>query len=191
LAEAASQTGDLDELRGYEGLAAAKYFNRLGRFFPASVPFGGRSRRPPKDAANALLSWSYTILQGEIDGAVRSHGLDGCIGFLHAVSHGRPSLPLDLLEPLRAPVCDLLVLNILNHGIMSDDDFRYDASRDGFYLREESHKSFFQAYERAMTRKFAAAKGEPHTDFRRVIDESVLAILQAMEGEEFRFFLMP
>lgn len=192
LAGEAAAAQALPELRGYEGLAAARYFARLASFFPESIPFRGRNRQPPRDPANALLSWTYTILLGEIDGAVRSHGLDSCIGYLHAVTHGMPSLALDLLEPLRAPVCDLLALNILNHRILTDEDFRFDAEIDGYFLKEESHKAFFQAYESAMTRKFAPVKGEAHTDFRQLIEESVLTILRAMEGrEDFDFFVMP
>jgi len=102
-----------------------------------------------------------------------------------------PSLSLDLLEPLRAPICDLLALNLLNHRVLTEEDFRFDALEGGYYLKDESHRAFFLAYENSMTRKFAAAKGEPHTDFRRVIDESVLCILKAMEGVDFQFFLMP
>jgi CRISPR-associated protein Cas1 len=64
LAGEASAAQALDELRGFEGLAAAKYFARLGHFFPENVPFRGRNRQPPRDSANALLSWAYTILLG-------------------------------------------------------------------------------------------------------------------------------
>ena len=106
-------------------MGAAVYFGQLGNYFPEGIPFTTRSRRPPKDAANALLSWTYSVLLGEIDGAVRSHGLDACIGFLHAVSHGTPSLSLDLLEPLRAPCCDLLDMNILNHKQLTKEHFEY------------------------------------------------------------------
>ena len=109
---------NLDTLRGYEGISAATYFGYLATFFPENIPFEERSTRPPKNAANALLSWTYTIVLGEVEAAVRCHGLDTCIGFLHSVSHGTPSLALDLLEPLRAPLCDLLVMNILNHNIL-------------------------------------------------------------------------
>lgn len=182
----------LDELRGCEGMAAAAYFARLGAFFPENVPFRERSRRPPRNAANALLSWTYAIVQGEIDGAVRSHGLDPCLGFLHAVEHGRPSLTLDLLEPLRAPVCDLLVLHLLNHKVLTDESFEFNAEDGGTYLRQEAKAPFFQSYEQAMTRRFTAEKGGDHTDFRRVIEDSVLAVLRAMEGRpDHDFFQMP
>ncbi len=92
LAENAEKVSTLDELRGYEGLGAAKYFKRLARFFPTNLPFNGRSRRPPKDPANALLSWTYSILLGEVEACVRKHGLDACLGFLHGIKHGSPSL---------------------------------------------------------------------------------------------------
>lgn len=192
LAEQSVNAPGLDELRGYEGMGAAIYFGHIGQYFPENIPFTTRNRRPPKDAANALLSWTYAIVQGEIDGIVRSHGLDSCIGFLHAVSHGTPSLALDLLEPLRAPCCDMTVLNILNHKHLNEEDFEYRDEDGGTYLKQEARKEFFQTYEMAMTRKFTPYKGDSHVDFRDVIKESVFNILRAMEGNDsFDFFLMP
>jgi CRISPR-associated protein Cas1 len=191
-ADKAQNVATIEELRGYEGAAAARYFERLGCFFPDDIPFKGRNRRPPRDAANALLSWTYTVLLGEVDGAVRTHGLDAGIGYLHDVSYGTPSLALDLLEPLRAPVCDLLVLNLLNHKILKNEDFRYDTENDAYFLKDESHRTFFLSYENSMTRKFSFDKSGVHTDFRRVIDDSVIAVLHAMEGNwDFEFFTMP
>lgn len=192
LANRSCKCETIDELRGIEGLAAARYFGRLGTFFPETIPFTNRNRRPPKDAANALLSWSYTILLGEIECEIRTRGLDPHIGFLHEISHGTPSLALDLLEPLRAPLCDLLCLNIVNHNILTDEDFHYDSESGGVFMRRESHPSFFQSYERAMTRKFSCVKGESHTDFRRVISGQVDTILRAMNGDnDVSFFRMP
>jgi len=192
LADKAEAAETVESLRGYEGMAAAVYFSRLGCFFPDDVPFRERNRRPPKDPANALMSWTYTVLLGEVEGAVRAHGLDACIGFLHDISYGTPSLALDLMEPLRAPVCDLLVLNMLNHNILKKEDFRFDAEHDAYYLKDESHRTFFTSYENAMTRRFSMEKGGAHTDFRKVINDSVIAVLHAMEGrQDYDFFIMP
>jgi len=182
---------NLDSLRGYEGISAAKYFSRLATFFPDNIPFEERSTRPPKNAANALMSWTYTIVLGEVEAAVRCHGLDTCIGFLHTVSHGTPSLALDLLELLRAPLCDLLVMNILNHNILTDESFEFHADDGGTYLKNDSKKDFFFSYEMAMNRKFKLKQGEPHTDFRKIIDNSVISILHALEKKDFSFFIMP
>jgi CRISPR-associated protein Cas1 len=182
----------VEELRGYEGMAAAIYFAQLGSYFPENVPFTARNRRPPKDAANAILSWTYAIVQGEIDSMIRSHGLDSCIGFLHAVSHGTPALALDLLEPLRAPCCDMTVLNILNHRHLTEEDFEYHDQDGGTYMKATARTEFFQTYEMAMTRKFTPYGGDSHVDFRTVIRESVFNILKTMEDNyDFEFFLMP
>lgn len=193
LADELSSVESVESLRGMEGLAAARYFDRLSAFFPSNLPFRGRNRRPPKDPANALLSWTYTILLGEIEGAVRAHGLDAGIGFLHEISYGTPCLALDLMEPLRAPVCDLLVLNLLNHRILTEENFEYRVDDGGYYLREDAHPSFFRSYENSMTRKFRPAKGENHLDFRQVIEDGVLTILRCLEGQaaDPEFFLMP
>lgn len=192
LSQRATGAETLDELRGIEGLAAARYFRRIGTFFPESAPFRERSRRPPRDAANALLSWTYTILLGEVEGAVRSHGLDASIGVLHVDTTNTPSLALDLLEPLRPAIADLLVLSILNHNILRPEHFEVSGEDGGTYLTEEARKPYFIAYEQAMTRRFALVKGAPHTDFRRVIDAQVCAYLRALEqGSDEVFFLLP
>ena len=192
LAQRASDSGTLDELRGLEGLAAARYFKRLGQFFPATLPFRARSRRPPRDGANALLSWTYTILLGEIEGMVRRHGLDAGIGVLHTDTTNTPALALDLLEPLRPAVADLLVLSILNHNILRPEHFEVSVEDGGTYLTEDARKPFFIAYEQAMTRRFSLAKGLPHTDFRRVIEEEVCAYLRALEQDRDEpYFILP
>jgi CRISPR-associated protein Cas1 len=192
MAHRAAEAEGPDNLRGCEGMAAALYFQRLAVFFPAETPFKGRNRRPPRDAANALLSWTYTIVLGEIDGAVRTAGLDPCLGFLHEISYGRPSLALDLLESLRAPLCDMLVLRLLNHRLLRAEHFEFHSDDGGTYLSEKGRKIFFPEYERTMNRRFSPKKGESHTDFRGVIREQVNTMLRVMENRgEPEFFLMP
>ncbi len=194
LARKTHRTGNLAELRGIEGMAAATYFNRLAVFFPENTPFNGRNRRPPRDAANALLSWTYTIVLSEVDTALRTQGLDPCLGFLHEINAGTPALSVDLLEPLRAPVCDLLVLNLLNHAILTPEDFHVNADNGGTYLNETARKKFFHHYESHMQRKFKPAPEAEHTDLRREITQQVWSVLRLLENPthpEAEFFLMP
>ena len=142
LTNRAGQSATLDSLRGLEGLAAAIYFRHLGTFFPAELPFASRSRRPPRDEANALLSFTYTVVLAEVDGAVRAAGLDPCLGFLHEIAYGRPALSLDLLEPLRGPLGDLHVLRLLNHQLLQKGDFEFRADDGGTYLTREARAKY-------------------------------------------------
>jgi len=182
----------VDVLRGIEGIGAAWYFRALGRYFPETLPFTDRNRRPPKDPANALLSWTYTILMGEMETAIRTHGLDAGIGCLHCDKTNTPSLALDLMEPLRPAVADLLVLNMVNHSMVKAKDhfeFREDG---GVYLNAAGRRSFFAVYEQAMVRRFTPVKGDEHTDFRKVVDRHVCEYIKALESnEEPEFFLLP
>ena len=183
---------DLDVLRGIEGAASARYFRRLAVFFPEEMPFTSRSRRPPRDAANAILSWTYSIVTAEIDAAVKAAGLDSTLGFLHEIAYGRPSLALDLIEPLRAPLCDLLALNLLNHKLLSKDDFENNPDDGGVYLTKYARRRFFMQYEEYMERFFKEDKTSVHVTFRRVIRNMVNTICQVLEARvEPEFFIMP
>ena len=112
-----SRSESLDSVRGCEGDAARNYFdvfNLLIRQQRDGFVMSGRSRRPPLDAVNALLSYGYAILTHEMAGALESVGLDPAVGFLHADRPGRLSLALDLLEEFRPVIADRLVLSLIN-----------------------------------------------------------------------------
>jgi CRISPR-associated protein Cas1 len=119
---------DLDALRGVEGEAARTYFNALNRIVRADArdafAMDGRSRRPPRDRLNALLSFLYTLLTHDCRSALETVGLDSQLGFLHALRPGRPALALDLVEEFRAVLADRLALTLINRGQLKADDFR-------------------------------------------------------------------
>ena len=126
-ARACLKPRSLDEVRGVEGEAARSYFSvfdNLVRSKEPSFRFLGRSRRPPLDAVNALLSFLYTLLVHECRGALEGVGLDPAVGFLHRLRPGRPSLALDMMEELRPHLADRLALTLLNRGELSAVDFR-------------------------------------------------------------------
>jgi len=107
----------VDQLRGSEGEAAVFYFSvfdHLIRSPDTELRWTGRSRRPPLDAMNALLSFLYTLLTHDCRSACETVGLDPAVGFLHRDRPGRPSLALDLMEELRAPLADRLALSLVN-----------------------------------------------------------------------------
>ncbi len=183
----------VDVVRGIEGIVAAHYFALLENFFPSTMPFAGRNRRPPKDEANALLSWTYSILLEEMIGCIRSHGLDVSAGVLHANADRAPSLALDLIEPLRTGCCDLFVLNLVNHKIIrAGVHFCRSEENDGVYLNAEGRALFFKEYEKMMRRKFVLPELGRRVDMRQVIDLQVCAFLKLLNGEgTVAFFSLP
>lgn len=141
----------MDGLRGMEGIAARDYFSvfdLLCKRTEETLRFGGRSRRPPKDRVNALLSFGYALLMQDCAGALAGVGLDPAVGFLHEDRPGRLGLALDLMEELRCPVVDRLVLAMLNRGQVGPDDFVADDG-GGWRLTDESRKAFLIAYQEA------------------------------------------
>jgi CRISPR-associated protein Cas1 len=114
-------------MRGLEGEASHAYFSvfdRLVRSPDDGIHFHGRSRRPPLDPVNALLSFFYTLLVHDCRAALESVGLDSAVGFLHRDRPGRPSLALDLMEELRPIFADRLALSLLNRRQLRARDFR-------------------------------------------------------------------
>ena len=119
---------DLDALRGAEGEAAQIYFSAfdaLIRVDDTTLHFTGRSRRPPLDPINALLSFLYTLLTHDCRSAAEAVGLDPAVGFLHRERPGRPSLALDLMEELRPVLADRLALSLINRRQIGPDDFEW------------------------------------------------------------------
>ena len=118
---------NLDAARGAEGDAARVYFSALSALVKpdlrASFPFDTRSRRPPRNAMNALLSFLYSMLTHDCRGALESVGLDPQVGFLHALRPGRPALALDLVEEFRAVLADRTALTLINRGQLRARDF--------------------------------------------------------------------
>lgn len=120
------QTTDIDSLRGLEGEAGQVYFgifDQLVRTQDEAFRFAGRSRRPPLDRINALLSFLYAILGHDCRSALETHGFDPQVGFLHADRPGRASLALDLMEELRPVLADRLALSLVNRRQLAADDF--------------------------------------------------------------------
>jgi CRISPR-associated protein Cas1 len=143
----------LDQVRGCEGDGAAWYFEQfpfLVRQQRSVFPWRGRSRRPPLDPINALLSFGYALLTGDCLSACQSVGLDPTIGFLHAFRPGRPSLALDLMECFRPLVVDRMVLTLINNQQVRLEGFRTTAS-GGVEMDEETRKAVILAYQERKT----------------------------------------
>lgn len=190
IAQRCAAAASVDALRGNEGAAAAAYFEALAQFFPEDCPFERRSRRPPHNAANAVLSFAYTILGAEIECQIVAAGLDPALGFLHETEDRRPSLALDLLEPFRAPVADGLALDLLSHQTLRAEA-HFEKRDGGVYLNTEGRKRFFVAYERRMARDFFSEQRQRRTSLRNELRQEAILLKQAIvDGTAFEPFVM-
>ena len=139
----------LDSLRGLEGAGATAYFSvlddmilqRKDTFF-----FRERSRRPPLDAFNAILSFAYSLLAHDCASALESVGLDAYVGFLHRDRPGRESLALDLMEELRPCFADRFVLTMVNNRVIKPEDFDF-RENGAVFLTDTVRKSFLQKWQ--------------------------------------------
>lgn len=148
LPQIAAETGQ-DSLRGLEGAAATEYFGVLDDMIlqdKSTFFYKGRSRRPPLDAFNALLSFAYSLLSHDCASALESNGLDAYVGFLHKDRPGRESLALDLMEELRPCMADRFVLTVVNNRIIQSGDFEFKENGTVF-LNENGRKKFLKKWQ--------------------------------------------
>ncbi len=139
-----------DQLRGIEGQAARIYFNSFNKLIKCSresFNFTARSRRPPLDPLNAVLSFLYTLLVNDCATASEAVGLDPQVGFLHALRPGRPALALDLMEELRPIVVDRLVLALINRRQLQPGDFE-ERPGGSVFFNDAARKNTITEYQK-------------------------------------------
>lgn len=141
---------ELDVVRGIEGDAAKVYFSALPNLVRQNIrehfAMDGRTRRPPRDRFNALLSFLYSMVMNDCRSAIESVGLDPQLGFLHSVRPGRAALALDLMEEFRAILADRLALTLINRGQITEHNLQV---REGgaVYLENDARKIVVTAYQ--------------------------------------------
>ena len=165
----------LDNIRGIEGNAAARYFGVFGHLLAekSDLTFDGRNRRPPRDGVNALLSFLYSILGKDISGVLQGVGLDPQVGFLHADRSGRDSLAQDILEEFRAWWVDRMVLSLINRGQIKAQDFTQEAS-GAVNIKADARKLIFQTLQNKKQEKIV------HPFLQEEVAIGLLPHIQAM-----------
>lgn len=140
----------IDELRGIEGLAAKDYFFTFDDLILRNKDdffFQQRSRRPPLDRVNALMSFVYSILTSDCIAALQGVGLDPYVGFMHTDRPGRASLALDLVEEFRPTIADRFVLTLINTGTIKPSQFEI-RENSGVFLSEDGRKTVLAAWQK-------------------------------------------
>jgi CRISP-associated protein Cas1 len=184
----AARAGDLTELFGIEGDAAARYFGQFSTMLTNSVRndggivFDGRSRRPAQDPVNAALNFAYGLLLADVIRAVVACGLDPHAGFLHSSERNKPALALDLCEEFRAPVADSVVIGVLNNGELKASSFSHVTG--SARLRDKARSTLITAYERRVTTQFRHPLFGYQVTWRRAMEIQARLVLGVLDGTQ-------
>ncbi len=187
LVDATESAPGLPELLGIEGNAARLYFEAFPALIRAAegaefgFDFTTRSRRPPKDPVNALLSFAYSLLAKDVAIAARAIGLDPFLGFFHQPRYGRPALALDLMEEFRPIIADSAVLSAINTGVVTGGDFV--RSSLGTAMRPAGRKRFMAAYERRVEEEVTHPVFGYRISYRRVLEVQCRLLSRYLMGE--------
>ncbi len=181
----------VNSLSGVEGRGAAVYFSAFRHLIQGEEwEFSKRTRRPPRDPVNALLSFGYTVLTHNVESAVRAVGLDPYIGFLHQIAYNRPSLALDLVEEFRCIIVDSVVLRCLNNNIILPTHFTI--TPDGTYpvlLNDEGRSRFIRELETRFNLEFKHPDSKERVTYRRCFELQARQLARGLQtGEIYRPF---
>ena len=173
----------MNALRGYEGKAASAYFQGLGSLFTGPFAFEKRTKRPPTDPINSMMSLGYTLLSQNVHSFVNLVGLHPHFGNLHVPRDNHPALVSDLMEEFRAQIVDSLVAYLVNSQIFKLDDFTPPDERQGVYLQPHALKKFLKHWEDKLLSEIT----HPHTNhkvsMKRCIELQVREYITCLMGE--------
>lgn len=191
----------LEEVRGHEGIAAKLYFDCLGLNLAGSgFQFMRRSKNPPKDEVNSVLSFLYTVLANRMEKYIIIEGLDSSVGSLHSLAYGRKSLVFDLIEEFRTPIVDTLVCAVFNLGVLSHEDFRTESvsccdmemseserlasdEQIGVLLTESGMRKALQQFERKLASEHKYPLNERTISYDAIMQEQVRQYKHVIMGE--------
>jgi len=182
----AREAKDLAELRGAEGLGSKAYFAILKQSLREEFAFERRSRRPPKDEANALLSLAYSLLTNALFTACEVAGLDAYDGFFHADKYGRPALALDLVEEFRSVIADSVVLTVVNNRMIKVDDFEYGTD-GGIYLNRRALKVFISQFGRRLNSEVFHPDAGRALTYQKVFEIQARRLRKCVESGEAKY----
>lgn len=188
--------GSIEEARGIEGAAARHYFNGFAACLKEPFRFEKRTRRPPLDPVNAMLSFGYSLLFYNIYAIARARGLLPYVGTLHDLRQGHPALCSDLIEEFRAPVIDSMVTGLVNRGAMSPGDFYFNRagekgeSEGGCFMTDTARRRFIESFEQRMNTILQHPIAKVKTTWRGCIDLQVSLYIKALRGEIEKYMPM-
>jgi CRISPR-associated protein Cas1 len=190
---AIQQTTDLSQLRGYEGAIAKLYFGALGQLITNSAfSLTERSRRPPRDPVNSLLSFGYTLLFNNVMSLILAEGVNPYLGNLHRSDRKEPHLAFDLVEEFRAPIVDSLVVALVNQKVLRPTDFTYPNPEGGVYLETGARRVFLKQFEERISETITHPRTQQALSYRRAIQVQVQQYKQCLRSSQpYHPFIRP
>ncbi len=174
------------ELMGYEGIAARAYFEGLSMCIDQDFKFKGRSRRPPMDEFNSMISLGYSILMNEIYAELEMQGLNPYFGFVHKDAEKHPTLASDLIEEWRAVLIDSLVMSMINGHEVNKEDFILNMDEPGCFLTKECMKKYISKLEiKLNTKTKYLSYIDYQVTFRRAISLQIESLREAIETADY------
>ncbi len=175
---------DIEEIMGYEGVAAKYYFKALSKLVNPDFAFNGRNRMPPKDEFNSMLSLGYTLLMYEIYGEIENKGLSPYAGFIHSDRERHPTLASDLMEEWRAVIVDSVVMSLVNGSEIEKNDFIHDDETHGVYLTNIGMRKFLNKMETKLRSETGYLNSTYRMSFRKALWHQVNNLVSAIENSD-------
>ena len=180
----------IEQVMGYEGTAAKIYFRTLGELIDPDFAFTGRSRRPPMDPFNSMISLGYSIIMNELYGKIEGKGLNPYFGIMHKDREKHPTLASDLMEEWRAVLIDSTALSMINGHEVCTDDFYSGIEQPGVFLEKEAFKKYIKKLEvkfRTQTRYLSYV--DYSVSFRKALDLQINQFVRAIESEDVEAYM--
>ncbi|GFI49950.1 CRISPR-associated endonuclease Cas1 [Lachnospiraceae bacterium] len=173
----------IGQVMGYEGIAAKVYFEVLGKLIDSDFTFKGRTKRPPLDPFNSLISLGYSIMLNEIYGKLEAKGLNPYFGIMHKDREKHPTLASDLMEEWRAVLIDSTALSMLNGHELEKEDFYTNVEQPGVFLAKDGFKSYIKKLEsKFRTENKYLSYVDYQVSFRKAMDLQVNQFVKAIEA---------
>lgn len=176
-------TTTLDQIRGYEGAGAARYFPALGKLIVnPGFSLVGRNFHPPKDPTNSLLSFGYTLLFNNVLSLLLAEGLNPYLGNLHGAERPKAYLAFDLMEEFRSPVVDTLVIKLVNQKILKPTDFTWPNAEAAIYLNDAARRVFLKQFEDRICSPISHPDVQTQVSYRRAIQLQIQRYVRSLLG---------
>ncbi len=176
----------IEQIMGYEGQAAKIYFKTIGsRLISSDFAFKGRTRRPPLDPFNSMISLGYSIIMNELYGKLEGKGLNPYFGVMHKDSEKHPTLASDLMEEWRAVLIDSTALSMLNGNELTQEDFYLEMDQPGIFLGKEAFRKYIKKLEvKFRTENRYLGYVDYSVSFRKALNLQINQFVKAIENND-------